>query len=70
MEFVTIKFVESRTVFIDGRVAGLTNVVLRTNEGTHSFDLGASGDYQPRSRKVMVTGTTSISPQEVHFEKV
>lgn len=70
MEFVTVKFAKSRAVFIDGKEAGLTNMVLRTNEGTHRFDLGTSEDYQPRSRKVKITGTTSINPQEVIFEKV
>ncbi len=37
MEFVTVRFPESRIVLIDGEEAGMTNSVLRVNEGTHTL---------------------------------
>ena len=68
MEFVTVTYPESRTVFIDDEDSGRTNETLRVDEGTHTFDLGAPMDYKPESITVTIRNTTAVSPQEVRFE--
>jgi hypothetical protein len=70
MEYVLVKYPVGRKVLVDGKERGLTNVILRTNKGTHSFDLGEPVDYRPESVEVYVGGTTSIKPLEVVFEKI
>jgi hypothetical protein len=69
MEHVLIKFPVSRTVLIDGEESGMTNTVLRIEEGTHTFGLGDPQDHKPSSRTVNVQGTTPIKPREVTFVK-
>ncbi|MFA4911773.1 MAG: PEGA domain-containing protein [Desulfobacteria bacterium] len=60
MEYVTVKYPESKRVFIDGEEAGSTNTTLRLGRGTHTFSLGEPKNYKPDSITVQVTGTTSI----------
>lgn len=69
MEYVTVKYPEPRTVYIDGEDAGQTNVTLRVEEGTHTFDLGNPVDYKPGAITVAIKNTTAVRPQEVRFEK-
>lgn len=70
MEFVTVRFPESRIVLIDGDEAGMTNSVLRVNEGTHTFRLAGPQDYKPAWRRPSVTGTNPVEPMEVTFEQL
>lgn len=69
MEHVTIKYPESRAVLIDGEETGMTNTILRIEEGTHTFSLGDPADYKPSFRRVKVKGTSPIKPKEVTFVK-
>ena len=70
MEYVTVKYPEARTVFIDGEDAGQTSVTLRVDEGTHTFSLGAPVDYKPEAVTLSIRNTTAVRPREVRFEKV
>lgn len=67
MEYVTVRFPASRKVFINGEAAGETNIVLRMQEGVHTFDLGSPADYQPLFLRLKVAGTTPAQPLEVTF---
>ena len=67
MEHVTVKYPHRRKVFIDGNESGFTNMTLRTNRGTHTFNLGEPRDYTPKWRRVKVRNTTPIRPLEVVF---
>ena len=67
MEFVIVKFRKSRTVFIDGNEAGLTNETLRVNEGYHTFSLDGPADFNPQEQTVKILNTTEAGPQEVNF---
>ena len=69
MEHVLVNFPESRTVLIDGEVSGMTNDILRVEEGTHTFSLGDPLDYKPSSRTIKVKGTSPIKPRKVTFVK-
>ncbi len=57
-------------MYVDGVQSGKTNKIMRVDEGTHVFDLGPNANYTPSSITRAVTGTTAISPMELHFEKV
>ncbi len=69
MEYVIVRFPGSRAVFIDDEEGGVTNEILRLEEGTHTFRLGGAQDYKPESRTLQIKGTTSVKPKEVPFEK-
>jgi hypothetical protein len=70
MEYVTVKYPLSRTVLVDDEKAGLTNVILRMDEGTHTFALDGANDYRPLSQTLEIKGTNPVSPKEVTFEQV
>jgi hypothetical protein len=67
MEHLLVIFPVSRTVLIDGEESGMTNTVLRVEEGTHTLSLGEPKDYKPASRIVTIKGTSPIKPRKVTF---
>jgi len=69
MEHVMIIFPVKRTVLIDGEESGITNKILRVEEGTHTLSLGEPRDYKPSSRTIKIKGTSPIKPREVTFVK-
>lgn len=68
LQYVRINYFRSRNVYIDGALNGKTNVILRVDEGTHTFDLGPNLNYTPASIKKKVTGTSALRPIELNFE--
>ena len=69
MEYIIVRYPKKRTVYIDGQENGSTGERLRVQEGTYTINLGDPRDYRPRWRRPIVTGTTSIKPMEIGFEK-
>jgi PEGA domain len=69
MEYIIVRFVRKRTVFIDGKETGETGERLRVEEGTHTVNLGDPRDYTPKWRRPTVTDTTSIIPMDIEFEE-
>jgi hypothetical protein len=69
MEFIVVRYVRKRKVFIDGEETGTAGERLRVEEGTHTINLGDPRDYTPKWRRPTVTGTTSIRPMEIAFEE-
>lgn len=69
MEYVIVKYPESRKVLVDGEVTGLTSEVLMLEEGTHTFELDGPKHYKPLSQTLVVKGTNPVKPMEVTFEK-
>jgi len=69
VEFVKVTFPTSRFVYIDGEQGGRTNAVLRMEAGTHVFDLGNLGNYEPESQEIAVEGTTVLAPLVVVFAR-
>lgn len=67
MEFVMVRFRESRTVVIDGNDAGPTNETLRVPGGDHTFSLTGLADFIPPEQTVKIENTTQVKPQEVNF---
>jgi hypothetical protein len=70
MEYVLVRYPESRIVLIDEEEAGQTNVKFRTDSATHTFSLGGPRDFKPDSITLKVCGTTPKKPMEVSFEKI
>jgi hypothetical protein len=69
MEFIIVRYPIKRTVFIDDEEGGKTGDRLRVEEGTHTINLGDPRNYLPKWRRPIVTGTTSIQPMIIEFEK-
>jgi len=67
MEYLIVRYHNSRLVYVDGQDAGETARMLFVEEGHHVFDLGEPRDYEPPELEVDVTGTTSIDPLELVF---
>lgn len=67
LEYVLVKFEESRDLLVDGNVNGQTNETIRVGEGTHDFALGGEKNYNPESIHEQVTGTSSIDPLVLKF---
>lgn len=70
MEYLLVKFHESRGVIIDGVSGGLTNEVLELETGTHSVTLEAPPDFTPDLHEFILRKTSVISPSIISFEKI
>jgi hypothetical protein len=69
MEHILVNFPVSRTVLIDGEESGMSNAILRVEEGTHTISMSGPQDYKPSSRTVSIKGTSPIKPRKVTFAK-
>lgn len=70
MEYLLVKFQESRGLIIDGISEGMTNQVLELETGTHSVTLEAPRDFTPELHEFLLRKTSAISPRVISFEKV
>jgi hypothetical protein len=68
MEYIVVRFRDSRDVFVDGEPMGKTEKILRVEAGRHTVDLGEPENYTPKWRRPDIQGTTSLCPLEVTFE--
>jgi len=70
MDYVEVRFAQSRKVFIDGVDTGTTNKILRVGAGTHSFELGDPKDYHPSEAIVTIRDTNPLDPIIIEFHEV
>ena len=68
MEYIVVRYPDSRTVYIDGEDNGFTGDTLRVEEGTHTINLGDPRDYAPKWRRPVVTDTSARQPMIIEFE--
>ncbi|HEY7214755.1 MAG TPA: hypothetical protein VIC28_09005 [Thermoanaerobaculia bacterium] len=68
MEYIVVRFRDSRDVFVDGQQMGKTDETLRVEAGRHTVDLGEPENYTPKWRRPVIQDTTSLCPLEVTFE--
>jgi hypothetical protein len=68
MEYVLVKFENSRQVYVDGTISGLTNTIFRIGPGVHEFHLGMPLDYYPRLKRLDIQGTNSLAPEVISFD--
>ena len=64
MEFVVVSCNESRPVLIDGSPGGVTDEMLRVDEGMRTFEVAGC---QPPSITMEVTGTSPATPLRLRF---
>ncbi len=69
MEYVEVRYGQTRNVFIDGVESGETNKILRVGPGTHSFDLGEPKDFKPEKVILVVENTDPLEPLLIEFEE-
>ncbi|MDD1626264.1 MAG: hypothetical protein LUQ26_02135 [Methylococcaceae bacterium] len=68
MEFLEVRFHESRPVVIDGHEQGKTNLVIELSGGLHTISLGGKGSvFSPLEQTVFINNTTVVSPYVVSF---
>ena len=66
---VYVPFAEDRTVYIDTKKCGTTNVPFQVQVGTHDIDMGWPQDYTPSSQRIVVLAShTPLAPLVVTFE--
>jgi hypothetical protein len=69
-QFIHVSFPEKRTVLSGGNPVGPTNEDLVINAGTHTFTLDGPEDYDPPSQRIVVAGTSVVTPLEIVFEQL
>lgn len=69
MEYLLVKFAESRSVIVDEIIEGKTDQVLELEAGSHVVTLDGSPDFYPESREFILRNTSELSPREISFEK-
>ena len=67
MEYLLVKFRESRPVIIDGHQQGNTNEVIELVGGQHTVTLGGKPDFTPTERTAFIKNTSVVTPHESHF---
>lgn len=71
MEYLLVNFPEDREVIIDKIVQGRTNEIVEIERGTHVISLKAPpNDFRPRQKKITLTDTSVLTPQEVTLAKI
>jgi hypothetical protein len=69
MEYVLVVYPTNRQVYVNGESCGRTNCVFRVDPGTHIFNLGTGGGYEPLEQTILVENTSAIEPLEICFER-
>lgn len=70
MEYLFVRFVESREVIIDGAPHGRTNIVLQLDAGRHTVTLGPPPNFAPLEQTVLLVNTAAMDPYRVTFERL
>lgn len=71
MEYLLANFPEDREVLIDTVIQGRTNETIEVEKGTHIISLKSPPrNFQPKQKKIVLSGTSSLTPQEVNFAKI
>jgi hypothetical protein len=70
MEYLIVRFPESRGVRIDGAPQGRTDVLLELEAGVHDVTLDPPPNFSPPQRRVQLRDTAAVAPTEVTFQLV
>ncbi len=70
MEFLVVRFDESREVRIDGNPYGRTNIVLTVDAGTHRVSLGPPRDFAPAEQLIQLASTAAVDPYRITFNRL
>jgi len=69
MQYLLVKFTESRGVIVDEITEGKTNQVLELEAGSHVVTLEGPADFAPECLEFILRNTSELSPKVVRFEK-
>jgi hypothetical protein len=67
MQYLLVKFKETRQVVVDDHFNGTTNTVIEIDDGSHDISLAAPYDYSPHLCKVNLSNTNPFEAFEVEF---
>ncbi len=70
MEFLLVRFEESREVRVDGNPYGRTNIVLQVEAGEHRITLAPPRNFSPIEQVVLLANTAAVDPCRLTFEKL
>jgi len=69
MEYLVVRFSQSRPVKIDGEINGRTGVLIELEAGTYTVSLGPPPNFLPPSQQVALKNTSPLDPKEVVFHE-
>lgn len=70
MEYLLVKFAESRSVIVDEITEGMTNKILELEAGNHVVSIEGPPDFTPECFEFILRNTSESSPRVISFEKV
>ena len=71
MEYLLVNFTDDRKVLIDSIEQGRTNETIEVEKGNHRISLKSPPqNFKPKQKKIVLSGTSPLTPQEVTFAKI
>lgn len=70
MEYLVVRFPQSRPVKIDGEFNGRTGQLIELEAGTYTISLGPPPNFAPESQQVVLKDTSALNPKEAVFHEV
>jgi hypothetical protein len=70
MEYLVVRFPRSRRVLVDDELNGRTDELIQLEAGTHTISLGPPPSFTPESRRIVLKGTSELTPREVTFDEI
>lgn len=67
MEYLIVRFPETREVRVDGLPHGRTNIVMQFEAGLHDVTLGPPWNFAPFEQKVLLFNTAALDPYRIEF---
>ncbi|HEY7542583.1 MAG TPA: hypothetical protein VIF11_20735 [Methylomirabilota bacterium] len=67
MEYLIVRFPETREVRVDGIPHGRTNIVMQFEAGIHAVTLGPPWNFAPVEQKVLLYNTAALDPYRIEF---
>ena len=68
MEYIVVSYPRKRSVLVDGTKSGDTGETLMITEGTHEIALDGPQNYEPQSRVLVCSATSSVRPRKIEFK--
>jgi hypothetical protein len=67
MEYLIVRFPETREVRVDGVPHGRTNIVMQFEAGSHDVTLGPPWNFAPAEQRVLLYNTAALDPYRIEF---
>ena len=69
MQYLLVKFGETRNVIVDDIIEGKTDQVLELETGSHMVTLDGPPDFSPELHEFILRNTSELDPKVISFEK-